>query len=157
MQRKQTNEYLDTVIIGSGLSALNFIDTYSKKKKKIDVISPNFNFRLSKINKKEIKFLPSQMKNKKIQAENYFAGNNLKKTKNCKIIGSLDFGGLSNYWGLQIDNYISLNNQKLKKKTQRDINDSFLELMKNYNLLGTFKSKDSTYSNDYLIPVHLQS
>ena len=156
MQRKQTNKYLDTVIIGSGLSALNFIDTYSKRKKKIDVISPNFNFRLSKINKKEIKFLPSQMKNKKIQAENYFAGNNLKKTKNCKIIGSLDFGGLSNYWGLQIDNYINLNNQKLKRKTQKDINDSFLELMKNYKLLGIFKSKDNTYSNDYLIPVHLQ-
>ena len=156
MQRKQTNKYLDTVIIGSGLSALNCIDTYSKRKKKIDVISPNFNFRLSKINKKEIKFLPSQMKNKKIQAENYFAGNNLKKTKNCKIIGSLDFGGLSNYWGLQIDNYINLNNQKLKRKTQKDINDSFLELMKNYKLLGIFKSKDNTYSNDYLIPVHLQ-
>jgi len=33
---------LDTVVVGSGLSALNFIDTYSKKKK-IDVISPNFN------------------------------------------------------------------------------------------------------------------
>ena len=51
MQKKQIIEYLDTVIIGSGLSALNFIDTFSKKKK-IDVISPNFNFNLSKINKK---------------------------------------------------------------------------------------------------------
>ena len=44
MQKKQIIEYLDTVIIGSGLSALYFIDTFSKKKKKIDVISPNFNF-----------------------------------------------------------------------------------------------------------------
>ena len=33
MQKKKSNEYLDTVIVGSGLSALNFIDTYSKKKK----------------------------------------------------------------------------------------------------------------------------
>ena len=66
MQRKQTNKYLDTVIIGSGLSALNFIDTYSKRKKKIDVISPNFNFRLSKT-KKEIKLQPSQMRHKKTQ------------------------------------------------------------------------------------------
>ena len=156
MQKKQIIEYLDTVIIGSGLSALNFIDTFSKKKKKIDVISPNFNFNLSKINKKEIKFLPSQMRHKKTQVENYFVGNNLKKTKNCKIIGSLDFGGLSNYWGLQIDNYINLNNQKLKKKTKKDINSSFLELLRNYKLLGTFKSKDTTYSNDYLIPSHLE-
>ena len=35
MQKKQSNEYLDTVIIGSGLSALNFIETYSKKKKNL--------------------------------------------------------------------------------------------------------------------------
>ena len=84
MQRKQTNEYLDTVIIGSGLSALNFIDTYSKKKKKIDVISPNFNFRLSKINKKEIKFLPSQMKNKKFKQKTILLGTILKKRKIVK-------------------------------------------------------------------------
>ena len=35
MQKKQIIEYLDTVIIGSGLSALNFIDTFSKKKRKL--------------------------------------------------------------------------------------------------------------------------
>ena len=34
------NEYLDTVIVGSGLSALNFIDTFTKNKKYVDVISP---------------------------------------------------------------------------------------------------------------------
>ena len=61
MQKKQSNEYLDTVIIGSGLSALNFIETYSKKKK-IDVISPNFNFRLPGDGTKEIKFLPKKHK-----------------------------------------------------------------------------------------------
>ena len=64
MQKKQSNEYLDTVIIGSGLSALNFIEIYSKKKK-IDVISPNFNFKLSGGEIEEIKFLPSQMRKKK--------------------------------------------------------------------------------------------
>ena len=89
MQKKQSNEYLDTVIIGSGLSALNFIETYSKKKK-INVISPNFNFKLSGGEIEEIKFLPSQMRNKKTQVENYFIGNN-QKSKNCKIVGSLDF------------------------------------------------------------------
>ena len=45
---------------------------------------------------------------------------------------------------------------KVKEKTQKDINSSFLELLRNYKLLGTFKSKDTTYSNDYLIPVHLE-
>ena len=66
------------------------------------------------------------MRHKKTQVENYFVGNNLKKTKNCKIIGSLDFGGLSNYWGLQIDNYINLNNQKLKKKLKKTLIAHFL-------------------------------
>lgn len=157
MQKKKSNEYLDTVIVGSGLSALNFIDTYSKKKKKIDVISPNFNFQLSKGKKKDIEFLPSQMKNKKTQAENYLIGNNLKKSKNCKIVGSLDFGGLSNYWGLQIDNYINLDSQKINKKTKNEIYDSFLELLNNYNLLGAFKSKNNFYSNEYSIPKHLEN
>ena len=52
------NKYLDTVIIGSGLSALNFIDTYSKKNKKIDVISPNFSTRLDTKTSRKIEFLP---------------------------------------------------------------------------------------------------
>ena len=155
MQKKQSNEYLDTVIIGSGLSALNFIETYSKKKK-IDVISPNFNFRLSGGEIEEIKFLPSQMRNKKTQVENYFIGNNLKKTKNCKIIGSLDRGGLSNYWGLQIDNYINLDDQRINKKTKNEINKSFFELLKSCKLLGKFKFKKKVYSNEYKIPDYLE-
>ena len=155
MQKKQSNEYLDTVIIGSGLSALNFIETYSKKKK-IDVISPNFNFKLSGGGIEEIKFLPSQMRNKKTQVENYFIGNNLKKTKNCKIIGSLDRGGLSNYWGLQIDNYINLDDQRINKKTKNEINKSFFELLKNCKLLGKFKFKKKVYSNEYNIPDYLE-
>ena len=53
---------LDTVVVGSGLSALNFIDTYSKK---IDVISPNFNKDVLKAKNHNVKFLPSQMKGEK--------------------------------------------------------------------------------------------
>ena len=33
---------IDLAIVGSGLSSLNFIDTYLSKKRKIHVISPNF-------------------------------------------------------------------------------------------------------------------
>ena len=80
MLKNNNNEYLDTVIIGSGLSALNFIDEYAKKKK-IDVISPNFSHKLIKGKDEEIQFLPSQMYNKKIQAKNYFLANKIKKSK----------------------------------------------------------------------------
>jgi len=156
MQKKKSEEYLDTVIIGSGLSALNFIETYSKKKK-INVISPNFNFKLSDSEIEEVKFLPSQMNNKKTQVENYFIGNKLEKEKNCKIVGSLDQGGLSNYWGLQIDNYINLNDQKINKKTKNEIKKSFFELIKSCKLLGKFKFKNNVYSNEYHIPKHLEN
>ena len=38
------------VVIGSGLPSPNFIDEFLKKKKNIDVISPNFNYELEKLN-----------------------------------------------------------------------------------------------------------
>ena len=46
MFKKINNVYLDTVIVGSGLSALNFVETYSKIKK-VDVISPIDNLEIT--------------------------------------------------------------------------------------------------------------
>ena len=156
MLKNNNNEYLDTVIIGSGLSALNFIDEYAKKKK-IDVISPNFSHKLIKGKDEEIQFLPSQMYNKKIQAKNYFLANKIKKSKKCKALGSLNFGGLSNYWGLQIDSFINIKNQKLKKKTSRKIYSCFLELLKKYKLIGKFQYKNKIYKNEFDIPSPLEN
>ncbi len=150
------NKYFDTVIIGSGLSALNFIDTYSKKNKKVDVISPNFNTRLDTKTLRKIEFLPSQMKNKNTQAENYFYGNDIKNSKECKIIGSLNFGGLSNYWGLQMDSYVNIGDQKISRKNKKKIAGIFYELIKKLKLLGKFKLKKKKYINDYKIPNHLE-
>lgn len=146
---------LDTVVVGSGLSALNFIDTYSKKKK-IDVISPNFNKDVLKAKNHNVKFLPSQMKGEKTNVNNYFFANNLENLKNSKIIGSLNFGGLSNYWGLQIDNFIDFKDNNIKKTTQIKIIEKFCELLKKYELIGSFKNKKTNYKNDYKIPLHLQ-
>ena len=141
MFKKINNVYLDTVIVGSGLSALNFVDTYSKNKKKVDVISPIDNLEIR--NKKNIKIgpLPPQMYNKKRQVLNYFEANNLINSKESKILGSLNFGGLSNYWGLQIDNYINLDNENLKAKTKNEIQKTFFYLLKEYNLIGKFTHK----------------
>ena len=38
------------IVVGSGLSSLNFIDSYLNKNKKIDVISPDFEQELNKSN-----------------------------------------------------------------------------------------------------------
>ena len=156
MVSKINNVHLDTVIVGSGLSALNFIDTYSKNKKKVDVISPIDNFKLS--DKKNIKIgpLPPQMQNKKKQVLNYFVANNLLNAKESKILGSLNFGGLSNYWGLQIDNYINLNNENLKGKTKNEIQKAFFYLLKKYNLIGKFIYKNKVYKNEFESPKSLK-
>ena len=115
MVKKNSNVYLDTVIVGSGLSSLNFIDTYSAKKKKINVISPDVDLKISCESKYKIGALPPQMYNKEKQVKNYFVANNLSNSKESKILGSLNFGGLSNYWGLQIDNYINIENENIGK------------------------------------------
>ena len=87
---------------------MSFIDGYLKKKNKIDVISfkkTKKNF--SQINNKHIlKILPPQMIGEEKQVLDYFSLNKILIKKKTKFFGSLEFGGLSNYWGLQIDKNI---------------------------------------------------
>ena len=99
------NKIYDILVVGSGLSSLCFIDGYLKKNKSINVISfkknkKNFN----QINNKHIlKILPPQMIGHEKQVEDYFSINRIKIDPKSKFFGALEFGGLSNYWGLQID------------------------------------------------------
>ena len=82
------------------------------------MISPNFNTTVNDNNRfNNLKALPSQMKGKSIHINNYFSCNKIKLDKTCKALGSLNRGGLSDYWGLQLDSYISKNQKILKKKT----------------------------------------
>ena len=54
------------------------------------------------------------------KVQGYFYWNKINLNKNCKLFGSLEFGGLSNYWGLQMDPDI-LNDIKNLSKKQREI------------------------------------
>ena len=95
------------VVIGSGLSSLSFIDSYLEKNKKIDVISPEFkkrddNYESENSHLYNDKNLPPQMKDSESNIHNYFLFNNFAVSENSNIMGTLEFGGLSNYWGLQI-------------------------------------------------------
>ena len=67
--------HLKTVIIGSGLSSLSFIDKYLERNKKIDVISPDkeFETEINKHNKHLFNDLPFQILK------------NLKKIKNFSV------------------------------------------------------------------------
>lgn len=149
------SKILDIVLIGTGISGLNFIDKYTEKKKKIlHVISPKDN--LTKISKKKrkINLLPSQMRGKYKVVENYFDANKINLSKNCKALGALNSGGLSNYWGLQIDNYFVNDQKNFSKKELDSLKKHYFEFVKKFNLLGSLNKKNFnyTYTNDYDIP-----
>ena len=148
---------LNIVVIGSGLSALNFAEEYSLNGKKINIISFQDESLLNENERPKITLLPTQMKGKSINVENFFKANRFQLEKNCKVLGSLDFGGLSNYWGLQIDNYIN-NDQNINKKNFSSIEKHFLNFLKKYSLIGSYyKNKKVLYKKDYKIPEQLLS
>ena len=58
----KNSKVIDTVLVGTGIAGLNFIDKFLEKKKIIHVISPDTNSVILKDKKNNIKFLPSQMR-----------------------------------------------------------------------------------------------
>ena len=91
---------IDVLVIGSGLSSLVFLHSYLKKRKKVEVISPNLNFKKFDNNNTAqhiTKILPPQMIGTDEKVKNYFRLNKINLSENCKVFGSLEFGGLSNY------------------------------------------------------------
>ena len=134
----------NVVVIGSGLASLAFIDSYLEKNKKIEVISPNFDksdnnnhFLNSHLYNK--KNLPPQMQYNLYKIKDYFHLNNFSVNKNSNILGSLEFGGLSNYWGLQIDPDISKDISCLSKQNSTRLKECFFELAQKLKVIGKFK------------------
>ena len=155
MSLKKTRDF-DIVVIGSGLSSLSFIDAYLEKNKKIDVISPNFNENKSyseTINDHQYndKSLPPQLNDKQSKIKDYFFFNDFIVNKNVNVMGTLEFGGLSNYWGLQVDQNIQPDLKCLSKKNQKKLEKSFFEIAKKAKFLGKFNTKNLKYKNDYKV------
>ena len=152
---KKKYKLYDIIVVGSGLSSLSFIQSYLEKKNNLDVLSPH-NIKLkfkdkikNNLNNHIFKILPPQMLGKEKTVKDYFFYNQIKIKKNCKLFGSLEFGGLSNYWGLQIDKDIFSDISHLSKKTSNAISKSFLELFSKLNLLGQFKLDNKTIYNSF--------
>ena len=149
-----SNKIYDILVIGTGLSSLTFIESYLEKNKKIDVISFKKNKKkFSQINNKHIfKILPPQMIGEEKQVKDYFSLNKISVNAKTKIFGSLEFGGLSNYWGLQIDKNIFDDISYLSKLTQKKIKKSFIEIFQKNNLLGKVNKsiKNPFLKNDYI-------
>jgi hypothetical protein len=147
---------LDIAVIGSGLAALNFADTYTRSGKKINIISFENKKIINKNYKQKIKFLPTQMGGQINYVKNYFTSNNLKLSNNCKVLGTLNFGGLSNYWGLQIDSYIN-NDQNINKANFESIKKNFNEFLNEFNLIGSYFNKKKLFNNEFKLPEILNS
>jgi len=148
--------HFNLVVIGSGLSSLSFIDSYLEINKKVDVISPEFkNFRYKEKSENSHiyndKNLPPQMKNSQNNIKDYFLMNNFNVSKDSNIIGSLEFGGLSNYWGLQIDKSILSDTKCLSKKNNIKLQKSFIEIAKKTKFLGEFNTKTEKFENDFRV------
>ena len=139
----------DILVVGTGLSSLTFIDAYLEKNNSINIIS--FNKSKKKFpqidNNHILKILPPQMIGEDKQVMDYFSLNKVIIDKNTKFFGSLEFGGLSNYWGLQIDKNIDKDISHFTKKTQQKIKKSFLEILNKLKLLGQI---DNRYENKFI-------
>ena len=150
---KKDIDKLDIVLVGSGLSALSFINSYNNKKK-LTVISPDFYKSINKDKKNyHLKnYLPSQMnRNNSYKVDNYFNLNDLKVESGCRVLGSLETGGLSKYWGLQMDTDLR-DLHVLKVKIKNLIVKNFFSLIDCFNLRGTLKINEKiAYSNDYKV------
>tara|TARA_B100001057_G_scaffold501109_1_gene620635 strand:- start:314 stop:1690 length:1377 start_codon:yes stop_codon:yes gene_type:complete len=145
----------DILVIGSGLSSLTFAEEYLKKKSKLHVISPTFKNKYSNISKFKLdqKTLPPQLKKNFNHIEDYFSYNKFSFDKNnCNLLGSLESGGLSNYWGLQMDKDIGNDLDVFGKHTKQQIINNFLEILNEKSLSGSFKN----YINDFKIDAYYE-
>ena len=144
----------DVLVIGTGLSSLAFIDSYLERNSQINVISFKKNPKIgNKLQNKHIfKILPPQMIGEEKQVHNYFYFNKVFINPKNNFFGALEFGGLSNYWGLQIDKNILGDISYLTKKTQIKIYRSFIEIFKKLNLIGKLNSsvKNNYKKNEYI-------
>ena len=148
------SSYLDVVVIGSGLSALNFANEFLKKNKKINIISLQKENLKTKKDLSEIKKdLPPQIYNENcVQNINKFHEYNSLITKNVDVLGSMKFGGLSNYWGNQVDFEELKDLEILGKKEKKKIIENLKKISKDNNFAFRYKGEKKKIINDIQIP-----
>ena len=73
--------------------------------------------------------------------------NKINLSENCKVFGSLEFGGLSNYWELQIDPNI-LNDIKIILKNQKRDITIIHRTSKRINLAGKYQNYKNSFKGD---------
>jgi len=146
----------DILVVGSGLSGLTFAEEYLKKNRTLNFISPTLKKNTSDDTKYKLdyKALPPQFKKNFNKIEDYFNFNKfIFDKKNCSLLGSLELGGLSNYWGLQVDKDIGVDLNPFGSNIKNKIIKCFVEILREKSLLGKFKD----YDNDFQISDHYEN
>ena len=133
----------DIVIIGSGLSSTSFLKGLKFKNKKIAIISPLVSQVSNKSNKKKIekyvmKNLPPRFNEKKDikNIVNFFVENKINFDKEISIFGSLQHGGVSNYWGGSCEFLNENQINFLNKKNRIDLIKSYSKIANDNNFSG---------------------
>ena len=135
----------DILIVGSGISALSFIEGLKVDKKKIAIIS----FEKKKYSKIE---LPEDHYKIDINKENlpprfnlgesiqplieYFKKNKINIQKKIFFFGYLNSGGVSNYWGCSCEFPTEKNILFLKNKNKTNLINAFNHIYSKYNFTG---------------------
>ena len=132
----------DIIIIGSGLSASSFLNKLNTKGRKIGLISPS-KLKTGKnldqnILKKIEKNIPPRFnkKNDISSIKEYFIKNRIIMDGQTSIFGSLDHGGVSNYWGGSCEFLSEKDIKFLNKKNRTKLIQLFLKIYKQNNFTG---------------------
>lgn len=139
----------DTLIIGTGLSSIFFLEGYKNKKEKIAVISyestsdTNFKKNDQSLKKKILANLPPRFNSKNFGAiSNFFTKNEITNSENSSIFGLLQEGGVSNYWGMSCDFPKDNKLNFLNSKNQDSLIRSFNYIYNTFNLEGSVSNKN---------------
>lgn len=138
----------DIIIIGSGLSASSFLNKLKIKGRKIGIISPS-NLKIDKkldqgiVDNIENNIPPRFNKKNDISyVKNYFVKNRIIMDSQTSIFGSLNHGGVSNYWGGSCEFLTEKDIKFLNRKNRNKIIQLLLETYEQNNFTGEIKLLD---------------
>lgn len=130
----------DLIVIGSGLSSTFFLKKLNvNQNEKVCIINYKINKNSFRVKNDSIfiKNLPPRFnKENTFVIHEYFNKNNIKVENNCSLIGILDQGGVSNYWGYSCE-FPNLNRTSfLGEGNKLDLSNSFKEIYNEYKFEG---------------------
>lgn len=149
----------DILVVGSGISALSFIDGLRTHKKKVAIIAynklhknknENIVSELNKININKKNLPPRFGLNSKVYSLiQYFKKNKINVKKKISFFGYLNSGGVSNFWGCSCQFPSAKKINFLNSKNKNKLINSFSHFYNKYNFTGKYNDelKNKNFKN----------